>query len=259
MNNSLILRAIILFGGLSSFSALAVESPKPVIPLFNEYLATNVAGIDATSDTGIEAVAVNQLIKPHITSNPNKLQSLVKVKLRAQNTATHTLAAAYIASVQTKRYPDPDTAVNTNYACEDDGYIVAVDPTSEDYPCDYDLNVGIANVGATRYAVMGLAVYAWYSNIADGEVDISRASVTVRNPDNGHFVCRGEWDVQDHNWYLEDALSAVGDFLSGDGVDEIRIVYSQELVDGTVEMKYTYYDITTCNPIDEDTFSIGVP
>ena len=260
MNNSLILRAIILFGGLSSFSALAVESPKPVIPLFNEYLATNVAGIDMPGSTNIEAVGVNQRLVIRTFADPTVVRSRMKIRLEVQDPDSVVAPQIFEAYVDTKPYPNPDTAVGTNYACEDDGYVVGVDPKAEDYPCDYDLNVGIANDGATQYGVISLAVYSWYANSTDGQVDISRGSVTVFNLTSGGDPCRGEWDVTDGVWTLEDGLSAVGDYLGNDGTDEIRIVYSRVRDNGKVEMKYTYYDISTCGQIgDVQQFKVGLP
>ena len=259
MKKNAILKAIVLLGGLWSFSALAVESPKPVIPLFNEYLATNVAGIDLQTDAGIEAIGGNDSVEVLSTSDPDKLKSRLHFKLKAKDSADNSDAGVFDAFVDTLAYPDPDTAVNTNYACEDDGYIVGVDPTLDDYPCDYDVNAGIANDGATRYFVIGLGVYAWYQNAADGQVDIGRVSVTVLNPGSGDTEWRGVWYVTDQNWSLEAGLSAVGDFLYDDGTDEVRIVYSRDLPDGRVEMKYSYFEIATGDPIDEQRFKIGVP
>ena len=259
MNKHMILKAIMLLGGLTSFSALAVESPKPVIPLFNEYLMTNVAGIDLGAPTGIEAVGGNDSVEVTTTADPSRLKSTLNFKLRLKESFDNSPAGVFDAHVTTGTYPDPDTAVNTNYACEDDGWIVGVDPSIDDFPCDYDVNIGIANAGATRYLVIGLAVYVYYSNVADGDVDISNGAVTVVNLSNGN-KWRAAWPVADGNWSLEDGLSAVGDFLYDDGTDEVRIVYSRDRLDGKVEMKYLYYEIATGDQIGSARkFTIRVP
>ena len=259
MKKNAIFKAIVLFGGLWSFSALAVESPKPVIPLFNEYLATNVAGIDLQPDAGIEAIGGNDSVEVLSVNNPDRVKSRLHFALKAKDALDNSNAGTFKAYVDTKTYPDPDTAVNTDYACEDDGYVVGVDPTIDDYPCDYDVNAGIANDGATRYLVIGLAVYAWYANSTDGQVDVSRASVTGVNLITGD-KWHNDWNVTNGDWSLESGLSAVGDFLYSDGTDEVRVVYSRELMNGTVEMKYLYYEISTGIQIgDARIFRIGVP
>ena len=61
------------------------------------------------------------------------------------------------------------------------------------------------------------------------------------------------------DWELEDNLSAVGDFLNGNGKDEVRIVYSRELPNNAAEMKYSYYNIATGNLIKEKKFNVGSP
>jgi len=46
-------------------------------------------------------------------------------------------------------------------------------------------------------------------------------------------------------WSLLEGLSGVGDFLKGDGIDEIRLVYLKHNLDGTADWRYIYLDAGT--------------
>ncbi len=46
-------------------------------------------------------------------------------------------------------------------------------------------------------------------------------------------------------WSLLDALSGIGDFLKGDGIDEIRLVYLKHNQDGSADWNYIYLDAGT--------------
>jgi len=247
---------------LCSGVAGGVERPEPVIPVFNEDLMTNLAGIDLSTNAGIEAVGGNQSLVILDLANPSLVKSRLKFQLRARSSANNALLLNLNLFVDTRPYPDPESAVGTSYFCEDDGSIRGVDPTSEFFPCDYDVNIGIANAGATRYLVTSLGVYSWYENIAAGSVDIGQASVWVWDPATGAELWHDTWVSTRGEWELDAyGLSAVGDFLNADGVDELRVAYSRELNNNRLQMEYRYYDIATGNEISasEQTFVVPSP
>lgn len=192
-------------------------------------------------------------------SNPDKAKSRLKLKLKVKKSNNNSSLGSYVPYVDTRSYPDPYTAVSTSYYCEEDGNVFSVGPTSEGFPCDFEANLGIANSGQSRYLVTSLALFAWFENEANGTVDIGQASVTIWDPVSHAKIWRKVWRNTDGDWELEDNLSAVGDYLSSDGNDEVRIVYSRELPNHGAEMKYTYYDIATGNFIKEHTFTVSGP
>ena len=59
-------------------------------------------------------------------------------------------------------------------------------------------------------------------------------------------------------WNLLDSLSGVGDFLKGDGVDEIRLVYLKQNIDGSSDWNYVYLDAGTGIQIPNATKSYHV-
>jgi len=259
MMNKAIFRAVVVVYSFASGIAAAVEPPEPVIQLFNEYLMTDVAGIDFAPDPGIGAIGSNERLKIIDAADPTKVLSRVKFNLRVNSSVGNTTLGTFNSYVDTRAYPDPDTAVSTSYFCADGGEVRAAAPNVEWFPCDYDINAGIANKGTTRYFVMSHAVYAWYVNSTDGEVDIGVAAVTVWDLESGTQAWRKTWNVTAGIWGLEDGTSAVGDFLSSNSGDEVRIAYWREQNNGKVEMKYTYYDIATGAEIKTDKFKVPVP
>ena len=240
--------------------ASAVEPTQPIIPLFNEYLMTNTAGLDISEHAGIEAPGANESLDiipgPSAGQVKSRLNFILKVK-----GSDNTNLGSFRPSVATMPYPDPSTAVGTSYSCEDDGVFRGANPNSEPFPCDYDVNVGIANFGATRYLVTSLALYAAYQNSTEGYVDISRAAVFVWDPVTHAESWHKAWAVTSGGWELVDGLCAVGDFLDSDGADEVRIAYSRDGANGKVVMKYDYYDISTGNevPNSQQIFSVPSP
>jgi hypothetical protein len=260
MKSNALLRTILISFLLATFSAVAVEAPKPVITLFNDNIQVFISGLDIAGGGGIEALGVTEVINSNLpVSDPDKRKSRLKVRLKVKNSVNNAARGQYVAYVDTKSYPDPGTAVGTTYWCEEDGVVLNVDPGSEGFPCDFQLNIGIANSGATRYLVMGLALYSWYDNAAEGTVDIGRASVTVWDPATKAKLWRKVFNNTSGDWELEDNLSAVGDFQNADGIDEVRIVYSRGLPNNEAEMKYTYYDIATGSKMNEHRFTIVAP
>lgn len=239
--------------------ALAVEPPQPIIPLFNSDLMTNYAGIDWIGNAGLEAPGINEKLVIRSVSDPTKVRSRVKLKLRTKSSSDNSTLGTFNFYVETKPYPDPDAAFSTSYYCEDYGYIRSAYPTSEWFPCDYDINFGVANSGAKRYLVASAAVYVWYHNAADGNVDIGRASVTVWDLALGTPPWRKSWPVLSGKWELVDGLSAVGDFLASHSGDEIRIAYWQQKSANQVEMQYKYYRIANGKWIKTDRFIVPSP
>ena len=261
MTKRSLIQAAVLALTLASGTALAVERPQRVITLFNTTnIQVFIAGIDITTHTGMEAIGVTDLITSNLpVSNPNKRKSLLEVRLKVMRASNGSYLGSVVPYVGTKSYPDPITSPNTGYYCEEDGGVINVDPTQEGFPCDFEGNFGIANSGSTRYLVAGLAMFAWYEDETDGTVDIGQASVTVFDPASFSKIWRKTWKNEDGDWELEDNLSAVGDFRSDDGDDEVRIVYSRDLPNHEVEMKYTYYDIATGDKIKQHTFKVAAP
>jgi hypothetical protein len=253
--------AVLALFSLASGTAWAVELPQPVIPLFNETLMTNYAGIDWVGNPGIEAPGTNKSVEVIPLSDPAKVRSRVNFKLRVKDPANNASLGAFDAYVDTRPYPNPDTVAGTSYYCEDGGQVRSADPTGEPFPCDYDLNAGIANSGVARYLVMSLAAYAYYVNSTDGYVDIGRANVFVWDPATRAELWHKSWPVKYNNWEIVDGLSAVGDFLGSDGNDEARIAYWREGADNAVVMKYTYFDIVTGQeiPNSKQTFIVPSP
>ena len=257
MTNKSLLQLIFSMFLLTFGLAWAVEAPKPVIPLFDELLMTDVSGIDITTDAGIEAPGGNDRFTVRTDpADATRVISRLRFKLVARSSADNSLLETFIPTLDTRSYPDPNTAAGTTYFCDDDGFFRVADPTSEDFPCDHDVNIGVANSGATRYLVTALALYVAYANAADGLVNLSRATVYVWNPVNGNQLWRRNFNVTSGPWELVPALSAVGDFLDGDGVDEVRIAYQRDLSNNRIQMRYTYYAIANGNEIKEDKFIV---
>ncbi len=259
MMNKALFHTLLMAFSLLPGVALAVEAPQPVIPLFNSDLMANFAGIDLIENAGIEALAINDKLVILDVSDPTKVKSRMKLNLRAKSSSNNSTLGTFSFYVDTRWYPNPDTAIGTSYYCEDDGYIRSAYPTSEEFPCDFDFNFGVANSGATRYLVASAAVYASYYNATAGEFDIGSARVWVWDLTSGTPPWRKTWNVRAGDWELEDGLSAVGDFLISDSGDEVRIAYWRQKSNNRVEMKYTYYDIATGNLIKEDRFIVPSP
>ena len=59
-------------------------------------------------------------------------------------------------------------------------------------------------------------------------------------------------------WGLVDFMSGVGDFLKGDGVDEVRLVYIKHNTDGSTDWNYVYLDAGTGIQIPNATKSYHV-
>lgn len=59
-------------------------------------------------------------------------------------------------------------------------------------------------------------------------------------------------------WIFLEGLSGVGDFLKGDGVDEIRLVYLKHNLDGSADWNYVYLDAGTGIQIPNATKSYHV-
>ena len=151
MMNKAHFHTLLVAFSLAPVMALAVESPQPVIPLFNEDLMTNYAGIDWIGNAGIEAPGINEKLVILPVSDPTKVKSQVRLKLRAKSSSDNSTLGTFRFFVDTKAYPNPDTAIGTSYYCEDYGVVRGANPTIEWFPCDYDINFGVANSGATRY------------------------------------------------------------------------------------------------------------
>ena len=261
MTNKTLLQAALILLSLVSRTAFAVEAPKPVITLFNTInIQVFAAGIDISSKSGIEALGFAEVTNSNLpVTNPDKRKSRTKFKIKVKRSTNNSNLGSFVAYVDTKSYPDPYTAVDTQYYCEVEGEVFNVDPKIEDFPCDFELNLGIANSGTTRYLVMSLAVFAWYQNVAEGTVDIGQASVTIFDPESYTKLWRKTWKNTAGDWDLEDNQSAVGDYLNADGIDEVRIVYSRGLPNNAAEMKFTYYDIATGSKIKERKFTVASP
>jgi hypothetical protein len=259
MMNKAHFHTLLVAFSLAPGMALAVELPQPVIPLFNSDLMTNYAGIDWVENAGLEAPGINEKLVIRPVSGSTNVKSRVKLKLRAKSSSNNSTLGTFDFFVETKSYPNPDTSTGTSYYCEDDGYIRSAYPVSEWFPCDYDINFGVANSGATRYLVASAAVYVWYYNATDGDVDIGKASVIVWDLAGGARLWVKNWNVLVNDWELEDGLSAVGDFLASHSGDEVRIAYWRQRTNNRVEMKYTYFDIATGDWIKEDKFIVPSP
>ncbi len=238
--------------------ASAVEPPSAVIPLFNEDQQVELSGIDiSATNPGIETVGASDgfQVSPY-PPDPVRLRSRLRLRIQINRSSDNMSHASILPFVFTRPYPDPATATNTSYFCEDDGAERFADPENEPYPCDFDVNVGIATAGQQRFLVASLATYAGYENQTTGFVDIGAASVEAFDPETGQSLWRRIFNVFSGVWQLEDALSAVGDFLNGDGNDELRVVFARELSSGSIEWRYLYYNIVNGNFIKEDRFRV---
>lgn len=237
----------------------AVERPEPVIILFDDDVGlADLAGVDISTTAGIETIYATETIT--IRNDPTDGTRRISrqwLRLRVQDEQTNTFIDDFIVFSDTGSYPDPATAVSTTYYCYDgiweDSYIV--NPQIDDFPCEYELGFGIANSNAARYLVTSMATLAAYSNASDGFVDISLAEVQVWNPTTGVRIWRRAWPVQGSVWELDEGLSAVGDFLNSDGVDEVRIVDVRDR-GGSIEARYRYYSIVDGSFLKEDLFRV---
>ena len=239
-------------------AAVAVEPRDAVIPLFNEFQQVQLSGIDASANNaGIEAVGGSEGFQVSAyPPDPTRLRTRLRQRLEVRRSSDNVSLYSILPFVFTRPYPDP-TNTNTEYFCEDDGFFRGVDPENEEYPCDYDLNVGIATAGQQRYLIASIAVYAGYENQTLGEVNIGAASVEAYDPETGQSLWRRIFNAFSGVWELEPSLSAVGDFLNGDGNDEMRVVFVRELNSGAIEWRYIYYNITNGNFIKEDRFRVA--
>jgi len=239
-------------------TVFAVEPPKPVIILFNETGESTLAGIDIATNSGIEAIGLSGTLQVLGVSNPDNVKTRRKMKLRVKRSTSNKTLGTYVAYVDTKGYPNPELQEGTSYFCDFDGFQV-VDPTQDDFPCDWNGNGGIANAGATRYLVFSQIMGGSYWTPNDGFVEIGQASVTIFNPENQATLWRKQFKLQSGDWFLDEDFCAVGDYLSDDGVDEVRIVYVREKANGSNEFRYSYYNIATGALVKENTFSVSAP
>lgn len=243
-----------------AITAHAVEPFQPVIPLFGERFTPSYAGFDLDPlRVGVETVGVSEalVVQPR---GGGFVRSEFRLRLRFKDASTNSQVANFFPLVRTENYPDPVTAVGVTYYCYDqegfDGF--SVDPQTEDFPCDYEFNLGIANDLQSRYLVAGLATYAGYID-GSGETDVSGAAVEVFDPATGSRIWRQQFPVLDGDFFLVDALSGVGDYLGNDGIDEIRIVWERELGNGENRWRYRYYQISNGDFIKQEAFSVSSP
>jgi len=244
-------------------SPFAAERAAPGIPLFNNYFVLDLAGLDISATPGIENLGANANVEERIDpSDATRRITRYKARLQVHSAIDNSMIAKVDYFAATGSYPDPATAVGVTYFCADDIIdqdFYVVDPTMQQFPCDFSLGIGVANSGATPYLVTGIATAAAYLSMADSFVDLSGASVQINDPESGTMVWRKNFPGTDGNWTIEGDLSVVGDLMGGDGVDEVRIGYSRERPDGTNVFRYLYYEIDTGNFIREDKVATPLP
>ncbi len=104
------------------------------------------------------------------------------------------------------------------------------------------LGLVMARSGGSRVLLLGQAMnLQWHNNVANADVDASGFSVTAFSL-SGSSLWSREFPPMDADGYgIEGQLAQVGDYLAGDGNEQVRIVS----INGDGNVRYTYVDPLT--------------
>jgi hypothetical protein len=113
-------------------------------------------------------------------------------------------------------------------------------------------SIGIANTKTSKVVLVASSISiapAYWSWSISGSHTISAYNLTSNNGVKlwtRNILDRNPLGLgKDLGWQLLDGICAVGDFLKGDGIDEIRLVFAKFNQDGSADWSYVFLDPAT--------------
>jgi len=150
---------------------------------------------------------------------------------------------------------DPSTGAITWFATEQaatDSYDSTSLPGCNQLAISGPFSIGIANTKTSKVVLVASSISiapAYWSWSISGSHTISAYNLTSNNGVKlwtRNILDRNPLGLgKDLGWQLLDGICAVGDFLKGDGIDEIRLVFAKFNQDGSADWSYVFLDPAT--------------
>jgi len=215
---------------LANLSAYAVQTPVPHVRLWNSDLAVDQWFLDFDNkiSNGVTPAVATWSCSDSGLGTTSNIKT-TKLRLEDRDSTTGAIIWTAIESFASTPYDATGELVSTNCMVG-------------------NFSVAIANVKNSKVAIVS-SVLPYYPPMYSPTHLLSAYSTTSTN--GTKLWTRTILDNDplslgpNSGWSLLEGLSGVGDFLKGDGVDEIRLVYLKHNLDGSADWNYVYLDAGT--------------
>jgi hypothetical protein len=233
---------------------------------FEGSLSSRVLALDFDPETpGIETLNVNSRsihlpftpTEAAAGGGPSLVRRFYKIRIDVYDALGETLLRSFevptLVSAPFINPNDPTYGVEgtqPTFYFDDEGG-AAYDPRSGDFPVERNVGFGFGwGEESVRVLVLGLGFGGGWSNPAlKASDELREFAVIAWDADNGELLWQrafpGDEPGTPQNWEIFEGFSGVGDFLTGDGVAEVRVVQDRGLAYGGSQQKWRYFDLVT--------------
>ncbi len=250
--------------GLSHISAAVNQSTVfGLWDIRNDAIAQQVSGIQASiSFPGIETPAFLKKTRYFpLGSGLVQIQQLTRVEFR---TPTGFLIGRFNVAAASSVMPDPRTASADVRFYNGDGALIGTGGSpvfANANVFDGPIGVGAGTQGQGSVIVLGTSVLPSYQVGAGPIISTGRyRAAAFQTVPSVQLTWTQLFEAKDRSGMeLSTALSAVGDFLNGDLIDEARVVFRKQTATGAMIYNYRYFDLLTGNRIVGPNNFVTVP
>ena len=229
----------------------------------NDAIAQQVSGIQASiSFPGIETPAF--LRKTNYLPVGSGLVQIQQQTRAEFTTTTGVLIGRFTVAATSPPMPDPRTASPDIRFYNGDGTLIGTGGSpvfANPHVFDGPMGVGAGTQGQGSVIVLATSVLSSYQVGAGPVVNTGRYSVSAyQTVPTLQLTWTQQFEAKDPSGMeLSRPLSAVGDFLNGDLIDEARVVFRKRTVTGAKIFEYRYFNLLTGNRIVGPNNFVTVP
>ena len=236
-----VLSVVIIF----SSSAYAVQLPAPHVRLWNSDLANEQWFLDFDNkiSNGVSAATASWGCSDSAFGSTSNVKT-VKIRIESRDATTSVINWSAIEHNSS----DPYDSTNEG---------VSICPLGS-------FSIGMANIKNSKVVIVASQIAygfpggpvggAYYFLSAFTTTSTSATKLWTRRISSSDPLSLGP----NSGWFFSEGLSAIGDFLKGDGLDEVRLVYLKQNTDGSSDWNYVYLDAGTGIQIPNATKSYHV-